>query len=155
MLGSSACRSERPGNGTGAENVSTWQTGYPFAVNLARGYPRFGPGEFNAADALARGECDAALIVVDDPMSQLTAPAREHLSRVPTIVLDSGDTATTKIATVSFRTSVYGINTPGTVYRTDGVPIPLRAASCSPLPSDEEVLRRIERRVRELKAATH
>src|SRR5438128_1377094 len=37
------------GNATGAENVLTWQTGYPFAVNLGRGYPRFGPSEFTAS----------------------------------------------------------------------------------------------------------
>jgi formylmethanofuran dehydrogenase subunit B len=142
-----------PGNRTGAENVLTWQTGYPFAVNFARGYPRFGPGEYTADDALGRGEGDAALIVVDDPMSYLIAPAREHLTRVPTIVLDSRESATTKIAAVSFRTAVCGINTPGTVYRADGVPLPLRAALSSPLPSNEEVLKRIELRVRELKAA--
>ncbi len=141
-----------PGNVVGAENVLTWQTGYPFAVNLARGYPRFGPGEYTAADAMDRGEGDAALVVRDDPMSHFTAAAREHLVRVPSIVLDSRDTATTKIATVSIRTAVYGINTPGTVYRVDGVTIPLRAAILSPAPSDEEVLKRIERRVRELKA---
>ena len=58
-----------PGNVAGADNVLTWQTGYPFAVNLARGYPRFGPGEYTAMDVLARGECDAALIVAGDPMS--------------------------------------------------------------------------------------
>jgi formylmethanofuran dehydrogenase subunit B len=144
----------RSGNVTGAENVLTWQTGYPFAVNLARGYPRFGPGEYTAADALGRGEADAALIIADDPMSHLALSAREHLTRVPTVVLDFRDTATTKIATVSFRTAVYGVNTSGTVYRADGVTIPLRAALLSTRPSDEEVLKRIERRVREMKAAT-
>ena len=121
----------RPGNGTGAENVLTWQTGYPFAVNFARGYPRFGPGEYTAADALGRGEADAALIIADDPMSHLALSAREHLTRVPTVVLDFRDTATTKTATVSFRTAVYGVNTSGTVYRADGVAIPLRAALLS------------------------
>jgi formylmethanofuran dehydrogenase subunit B len=143
-----------PGNVMGAENVLTWQTGYPFAVNLARGYPRFGPGEYTAADALGRGEGDAALIIADDPMSYLHAAAREHLTRVPTIVLNFKDTATTQIATVAFRTAAYGINTPGTVYRADGVTIPVRAARFSSLPNDEDVLKRIERRVRELKAAT-
>jgi formylmethanofuran dehydrogenase subunit B len=142
-----------PGNGTGSEYVLTWQTGYPFAVNLARGYPRFGPREYSADAALARGEGDAALVVAADPMSHSTAAAREHLIRVPTIVLDSKDTATTKIATVSFRTAVYGINASGTVYRADGVTIPLRASLFSPHPSDEDVLRKIEHRVRELKAA--
>ena len=67
------------------------------------------------------------MIVAGDPMSHLTPAAREHLTRIPTIVLDSRDTATTRIATVAFRTATYGINTPGTVYRADGVPIPLRA----------------------------
>jgi formylmethanofuran dehydrogenase subunit B len=143
-----------PGNSTGTENVLAWQTGYPFAVNFARGYPRFGPGEYTAVDVLARCECDAALIVAYDPMSHFSAAAREHLTRVPSIVLHSGDTATTKIATVSFRTAVYGINTPGTVYRVDGVPIPLRSTLLSLLPSDEEVLKSIEHRVRELKGAT-
>ena len=33
------------GNVTGADNVVAWRTGYPFGVNLARGYPRFNPGE--------------------------------------------------------------------------------------------------------------
>jgi len=42
-------------------------------------------------------------------------------------------------------------NTAGTVYRMDDVPIPLRPAFETSSPSDEEVLRGIERRVRELK----
>ena len=67
------------GNVTGADNVVTWRTGYPFAVNLARGYPRFNPGEYTAADTLARGEADAALIVASDPMSSFPQAAREHL----------------------------------------------------------------------------
>ncbi|HSG71234.1 MAG TPA: formylmethanofuran dehydrogenase subunit B, partial [Planctomycetaceae bacterium] len=48
------------GNVTGADNVVSWSTGYPFAVNLGRGYPRFNPGEFTVSDVLARGEADAA-----------------------------------------------------------------------------------------------
>ncbi len=84
-----ASRWEGQGNATGAENVLTWQSGYPFAVNLARGYPRFGPGEYTAMDVLGRAECDAALIVAGDPMSLLAPAAREHLTRIPTIVLHS------------------------------------------------------------------
>ena len=128
------------GNVTGADNVVTWRTGYPFAVNLARGYPRFNPGEYTTADTLARGEADAALIVASDPMSNFSQAAREHLARIPSIVLDPKDTPTTRAATVVFHTATYGINTAGTVYRMDDVPIPLRPAFDSPLPSDEEVL---------------
>ena len=50
---------------------------------------------------------------------------------------------------VSFCVATYGINTGGTVYRMDDVPIPLRPAFPSPHPSDEDVLRGIETRVKD------
>jgi formylmethanofuran dehydrogenase subunit B len=138
------------GNVTGADNVVAWQTGYSFGVNLGRGYPRFNPGEFTTSDTLARGEADAALIVASDPMGNFSQPAREHLARIPYIALDPKESATTKHATVAFTTATYGINVPGTVYRMDDIPIPLRPAFDSPYPSDETILRRIEKRIREL-----
>jgi formylmethanofuran dehydrogenase subunit B len=138
------------GNVTGADNVVSWQTGYPFGVNLGRGYPRFNPGEFTTADTLARGEADAALIIASDPMGNFSQPAREHLARIPYIALDPKETATVKQAAVAFTTATYGINVPGTVYRMDDVPIPLRPAFESPYPSDETVLRAMEKRIREL-----
>jgi formylmethanofuran dehydrogenase subunit B len=72
------------GNVTGADNVVTWRTGFPFGVNLGRGYPRFNPGEYTASDVLARREADAALIVASDPMANFSQPAREHLRSIPT-----------------------------------------------------------------------
>jgi formylmethanofuran dehydrogenase subunit B len=141
------------GNVTGADNVVTWRTGFPFGVNLARGYPRFNPGEYTAADVLARGEADAALIVASDPMANFSQPAREHLARIPYVALDPKETPTTRAATVAFTVATYGINVGGTVYRMDDVPIPLRPAFPSPFPSDHEILTAIERRVRALKAA--
>lgn len=138
------------GNVTGADNVVSWQTGYPFGVSLARGYPRFNPGEFTTADTLARGEADAALIVASDPMANFSQPAREHLARIPYIVLDPKETPTVRHATVAFTTATYGINTGGTVYRMDDVPLPLRPAFPSPYPSDEDVLRRLEEAIRRL-----
>lgn len=138
------------GNVTGADNVVSWQTGYPFGVSLGRGYPRFNPGEFTTADTLARGEADAALIVASDPMGNFSQPAREHLAKIPSIALDPKETPTIKHAAVAFTTATYGINVAGTVYRMDDVPIPLRPAFESPYPSDEEILKRIEKRIREL-----
>lgn len=137
------------GNVTGADNVVTWSTGYPFGVNLSRGYPRFNPGEFTTSDTLARGEADAALIVASDPMSNFSQPAREHLRRIKTVVLDPKLSETAKIATVAFTTAVYGINTPGTVYRMDDVPLPLRPAFPSPFKSDYDILKALEKRIRE------
>lgn len=148
-----ACKPNRGhGNVTGADNVVTWRTGYPFGVNLGRGYPRFNPGEYTASDVLARGEADAALIVASDPMANFSQPAREHLGSIPYVALDPKDTPTTRNAAVAFHVATYGINVPGTVYRMDDVPIPLRPAFESPDPSDYEVLTGIEKRVRALRA---
>ena len=44
------------GNVTGADNVVSWQTGYPFGVNFSRGYPRFNPGEFTTVDPLSKSD---------------------------------------------------------------------------------------------------
>jgi len=138
------------GNVTGADNVVAWRTGYPFGVNLARGYPRFNPGEYTAADVLARGEADAAMIIASDPMANFSQPAREHLASIPFIAFDPKETPTTRAAAVAFTVATYGINVPGTVYRMDDVPIPLRPAFDSPHPSDFEILKKISRRIREI-----
>ena len=139
------------GNVTGADNVVAWQTGFQFGIHFGRGYPRFNPGEWTTADTLSRGEADAALIIAADPMSNFPRPALEHMRKIPVINLDPKLTETGKVATVSFTTATYGINVPGTVYRMDDVPIPLRTAFDSPYPSDEKVLSRIEKRIGELR----
>jgi formylmethanofuran dehydrogenase subunit B len=141
------------GNVTGADNVVSWSTGYPFGINLGRGYPRFNPGEFTTVDLLARGEADAALVVSADPAANFPQIAIEHLKRIPTVVLDPTLSATAQIARVAITTATYGINTAGTVYRMDDVPIRLRPALPSRYPSDEEVLRAIARRISELRGA--
>jgi len=81
-------------------------------------------------------------------MANFSQPAREHLASIPYIALDAKETPTTRAAAVAFTVATYGINTPGTVYRMDDVPIPLRPAFESPHPSDLEVLTNIEKRVK-------
>jgi formylmethanofuran dehydrogenase subunit B len=138
------------GNVTGADNVVSWQTGFPFGVNFSRGFPRFNPGEYTTVDLLSRGEADAALILAADPGANFPQPAIEHLKRIPVIVLDPKPTHTARLARVAITTATYGISVPGTVYRMDDVTITLRPALPSPYPSDEQVLTRILERVREL-----
>ena len=70
-------------------------------------------------------------------------PAIDHLRRTPTIVLDPKVTHTSKLARVHITTAATGISAPGTVYRMDEIPLPLRPALKSPYPTDEEVMRRI------------
>ena len=143
------------GNVTGADNVVSWQTGYPFGVNFSRGFPRFNPGEFTTVDTLSNGHADAAMIIASDPGSNFPKKAIEHMKNIPVVVLDTKPTETSKDAHVAFRTSTYGINTTGTVYRMDDVPITLRPAFESPFPGDEEILTGIRKRVQQLMFSRH
>jgi formylmethanofuran dehydrogenase subunit B len=131
------------GNVTGGDVVMRWTTGYPFGVNLCRGYPRFNPGEYSTVDLLLRGDNDAALILGADPGATMPQPAIDHLARIPTIVLDPKVTHTSRLARVHITTAATGISAPGTVYRMDEIPLPLRPPLKSPYPTDEEVVRRI------------
>ncbi len=140
------------GNVTGADTVMSWQTGYPFGVNFNRGYPRHEPGEFTTTDILVRGEADAACIIASDPIANFARPAIEHLKKIPVISFDPKPTPTSQIARVALTTACYGINVPGTVYRMDDIPIPLRPAFESPFPSDLDILKPLTERIRELKA---
>lgn len=135
------------GDVTGADSVLCWQTGYPFAVSLSRGYPRFNPGEFSAEELLAREEVDACLMVGTETWSQFSPAAQAHLRRIPTIVLDYPNVDIPFTPTVKFTTAVYGVHRPGTAYRMDEIPIPLRTFLESEYPSDDEILGELKRRL--------
>ncbi len=136
------------GNVAGADCVLTWQTGYPFAVNFARGYPQYNPGEFTAVDMLARQEADAALIIASDPIAHFPKRAADHLRCIPTIVLDPEVNLTAREARVVLPTAIYGVSAAGTAYRMDNVPLPLKKVVDSPQPTDEQVLDWIIERVK-------
>ena len=142
-----ARRMRIPGDVTGADNVLCWQTGFPFSVNLSRGYPRYNPGEYSANDMLERGEVDACLFVGSEGVSAMSPKAVAHLKRIPTIALDHPTVESAIPPTVRFTTAVYGVHLPGTAYRMDEVPIPLRQVLPSNYPSDADVLNRIQERV--------
>jgi formylmethanofuran dehydrogenase subunit B len=131
------------GNVTGADVIMRWQTGYPFGISFNRGYPRYNPGEFSTVDVLVRGDTDCALIIGADPGATMPQPAIDHLARIPTIVLDPHVTHTSRLARVHITTAPAGISAPGTCYRMDEIPMPLRPALTSPYPTDEQVLHRI------------
>jgi formylmethanofuran dehydrogenase subunit B len=135
------------GNVTGSDMVLRWSTGFPFGVSLSRGYPRFNPGEFSTVDLIVRGDNDAALVLGADPGATMPQPGIDHLARIPTIVLDPKVTHTSRLARVHITTAATGVSAPGTAYRMDEVPLPLRPALRSPYPTDEEIIRRIRRAV--------
>lgn len=130
-------------NAAGAYKLLTWQTGYPFAVSFARGFPQYNPGEFTASELLERGEVDAALVVGADPLSYLTPKAAAVLRKIPTVVLAPRLHETGRAATVFFPTATHGIGAKGTMFRIDRIPLRARKVVDSPLPTDEAVLLQI------------
>jgi formylmethanofuran dehydrogenase subunit B len=139
------------GNVTGADVVLRYTTSYPFGISLTRGYPRFNPGEFSTIDLLVRGDNDATLVLGADPGATMPKPAIEHLKRTPTMVLDPKVTHTSRLARVHITTAATGISAPGTVYRMDEIPLPLRPPLKSPYPTDLDVMRRIREAVQKKK----
>lgn len=137
-----------PGDVTGADAVLCWLTGFPFAVNFARGYPRYNPGEYSANEMLERGEVDACLLVGSEGCAALSPRARRTLDEVPTIALDYPNAPPPLAATVQFTTAIYGIHALGTAYRMDEVPIPLHQLVPSRYPTDDEVLCQLTARIR-------
>ncbi len=134
-------------NDHGASQVLAWQTGYPGAIHLAGGFPRYSPGEFTAGTLLGRGEADAAIVVSGNPNECLDDPARAGLARIPLIVLGSDGDKSRLTPAVMFRTPDLGSRTRGTVFRMDGVALPLRQVLPTKRTSTEDVLRAIGRRL--------
>lgn len=137
------------GNVAGADQVLTWLSGYPSAVSFATGIPQIGPGEFTSVDMLAGREVDAAFIIASDPASHFPHAAAQHLQRIPTILMTPGANCSTEMANVVFPTACYGIDAPGTSYRMDNIPLRMRAVLPKEKPSDEEILSRIIKAVKQ------
>jgi formylmethanofuran dehydrogenase subunit B len=112
-------------NVAGANTVTTWQTGYPYAVDFSRGYPRYNPGEYSAIDLLTEKEADAALIIASDPVATFPIEAAMHLAKIPVITLDQKVTPTTMLSNVVIPVATAGIESEGTAYRMDGIPLRL------------------------------
>lgn len=137
-------------NVAGFNEVMSWQIGYPFAVDLTRGYPRYNPGETGANDLLLRGEIDASLTIASDPIAHFPKKAAQNMVRHPMIAIDIHPTPTTEVADVVIPSCIAGIEVEGTAYRMDVVPLRMRKVIDPPpgvLP-DTEILSRLLDKVR-------
>jgi len=133
----------------GSNEVFTWMTGYPYAIDFCRGIAFYNPGETSAIDLLARKECDACLIIGSDPGAHFPRACVEHLAEIPTVVIDPVPSMTTALADVQIPVAVSGIDADGTAYRMDGVPIRVRKVIEPTLPNDREVLKSIHAKMKE------
>ena len=135
------CSLRAGGNRVGAEAVLTSQTGYPFAVDYSRGYPRYMP-ELRGVSRLVSGAFDSVLIAGSPPINVADTP----LASVPTIVIGPRASQASH-ARVAIDTGVAGIHEGGTAYRMDEIPLLLRP-SLSGAPSALEVLTALGKAVR-------
>ncbi|MEW4489285.1 formylmethanofuran dehydrogenase subunit B [Thalassoglobus sp. JC818] len=133
-------RMRRFGDVAGADNVLSWQTGYPFGVSLSRGFPRYQPGEFSAQHVLENREVDLCVMVGAEGVQYLSQEAVDSLSEIPTIVLKHQQTELPFTPTIEIAVQMYGVQSAGTAYRMDDTPIPLRSILQSDLPTDVEIL---------------
>lgn len=143
----SARRLRIPGDVTGADSVLCWQTGFPFGVDFSRGYPRYNPGEFTANDLLIRGDVDCCLLVGSESLSAFSPRALGVLQSLPVICIDYPGTQPDFTPRVQFTSAVYGLDAPGTIYRMDETPLPLRQLRPSRYLTDEGLLTRLLRTI--------
>ncbi|MFX0188132.1 MAG: formylmethanofuran dehydrogenase subunit B [Candidatus Hodarchaeota archaeon] len=140
-------------NVTGANQVFTWNTGYPYSIDFSRGYPRYNPGEFSSVELLLKDQIDLSLIVASDPASNFPAAAVKNMLKHPLIVIEPHVTPTSVNADVILPAAYAGIECEGTAYRMDNVPLRLRKVKDAPndLLTDREILEKLIEKVRERK----
>jgi formylmethanofuran dehydrogenase subunit B len=140
-------------NVAGANTVFTWQSGYPFAVDYTRGYPRYNPGETSIIEILCRRESDAGLVIASDPVANFPKKAVTHLVNNPLIVIDPHISPTSLMADVVIPSTFVGIETEGIAYRMDHIPLPMKKIVDGPkgILSDTEILTQITREVHKLR----
>jgi Formylmethanofuran dehydrogenase subunit B len=109
--------------------VTTWQTGFPFAVDFSRGFPRYRPDR-RGADLFAH-RTFAAGLVAGSPAS-LPDSVRRGLAGTATVVVGPRASEAPFPARVAIDTGVAGIHEAGLGYRMDDIPLPLQAAVPGP-----------------------
>ena len=141
-------------NITGANIAFAWATGYPFAIDFSQGYPQYNPGEFTAIDLLKNGDNDATLVIGSDPGAHFPKPSMQKMTQKPLIVINPDMNCTSKVGDVLFPTKWCGIESEGTAYRMDGVPIMVKKVVDAPpgILSDDQILRKILAEIRAIKA---
>ena len=133
-------------NRSGADAVMTSSTGFPMAVDFARGYPCYRPYDGNAGGRLARGEVD--LVVVLGSPSLVPAELLALMAPLPCVAIgpraSQGALAGSAIVV---DTGVAGIHEGSLALRMDDVPLPLRPPLDGP-PQAAVVVRAIRERLR-------
>lgn len=127
----------------GANQVCTWQSGYPLPTGFARGCPEHDPYLYDSARLLARHEVDGLLW-----LSSFSPEASPPSTEAPAIVLAHPGTALAKAPAVFIPVGVPGVDHAGHMYRTDSVvALPLSGLRDGGPPAAATVIEAITRQV--------
>jgi len=141
-------------NVAGFVQVMSYTTGYPYAVNFSRGYPIYSPGEFTNADMLARHEMDALLVNCADLASHQAKKSVEWLAKIPVISIDIAPCPTTMLSDVVLPGVIAGMESEGTFYRMDHVPLRVNKFTDPPFDftkSDADTLKQLLEKIKQVK----
>jgi formylmethanofuran dehydrogenase subunit B len=141
-------------NVAGFNQIASYQYGYPFGLDFARGYPRYNPGEFTAVDLLRDHDVDAALVVSADLVSHFPADCSKHLASIPVACIDIAPCPMTMVSEVVMPGVIDAMECEGTFYRLDDVPIHFSPFAASPFDftkSNEHTMHQIFEKVRQLR----
>lgn len=140
-------------NVTGSGEVWGWQFGYPFCVDLSRGFARYNPGETSANDLIVRGEVDSVFVLGSDPGAHFPFRSVKKMNDLPCVCVDPHITPTTAVADLHVPVAFVGVEVGGCAYRMDNVPIETHKVVDAPegMLTDEEFLEKVYGRMKELK----
>ncbi|ODS36185.1 MAG: formylmethanofuran dehydrogenase subunit B [Candidatus Altiarchaeales archaeon WOR_SM1_86-2] len=141
-------------NVAGFVQVMSYTTGYPYAVDFSRGYPRYGPGEFTNADILADKGIDAMLVLGADLAAHQPRKSVEWMAKIPVISIDISPNPTTMLSDVVLPGVIAGMESEGTFYRMDHVPMKVRKFIDPPFDfttSDADTLEQLLERIKGLR----
>ena len=121
----------------------------------SRGYPRYMIGETTTIDLLNRKEVDVFLVIAADPGAHFPGGANMHLAEIPVIQIDIHWGPSTELADVVLPGTFIGVETAGTSYRMDSVPIHMKSAIDPPetCREDEWIVNELLERVKKIKEA--
>jgi formylmethanofuran dehydrogenase subunit B len=114
-----------------ASAVCAWQSGYPFRVSFARGYPEYDPIANAASTRLAAGDVDALIWV-----TSFSPNALPPATTTPTVLLAPPLSKVPASCAVYIPVATPGVDHGGQMCRVDNVvSLPLRKVRDSALPS--------------------
>ncbi len=137
------------GNQRGIQSVLTSVSGYPFAVDYSRGYPRYGPGEFDLRSVVEKNETDCIFAI----NAEIPADMLNQLGDTPLISISCFHGPVTKKSRIIFPGVLAGTEADATIHCMDSVPVLLKKSCDSltvPVSSDSDTLVRIQDLIMEM-----